>query len=129
MLAQGHLVADPCFVDALDRVDDAGQRFARASSPPPAGWLRTERGGWVNIHRADAALPRQGWKIHASATADRAEDVVETVWEYCTRRGVCFKFLRGPVLLHHVNSKQAPRPAGANWSPSTPPTSGSWRRP
>ncbi|MEI5101948.1 class III lanthionine synthetase LanKC [Streptomyces sp. PmtG] len=112
MLAQGHLVADSRFVDALDRVDDTGRRFARTASPPPPGWLRVERGGWVNLHRSGDALPDQGWKIHVSATAERAEHVVDTVWEYCVRHGVCFKFLRGPVLFQQVNSKQAPRPAG-----------------
>ncbi|MER5299319.1 class III lanthionine synthetase LanKC [Streptomyces lasiicapitis] len=112
MLAQGHLVADPFFVDALDRVDDSGQRFSRTSSPAPPGWRRTERGGWVNLHRAGAQLPRQGWKIHASATADSAEHVVDTVWEHCVRHGICFKFLRSSLLFHQVNSKQAPRPAG-----------------
>ncbi|WP_172386591.1 class III lanthionine synthetase LanKC [Streptomyces sp. MNP-20] len=112
MLAQGHLVADPCFVDALDRVDDAGSRFARTTSPPPAGWLRAERGGWVNLRRQDAPLPRQGWKIHVSATEDRAEHVVDTAWDYCVRHGATFKFLRSALLHHQVNSKQAPRPAG-----------------
>ncbi|MEU1673573.1 hypothetical protein ABZ752_16270 [Streptomyces roseifaciens] len=112
MLAQGHLVADPFFVETLDRIEDAADRFARAAGPPPPGWQRAERGGWVNIHRPEARLPRQGWKIHASATAARAEHVVDTVWDYCTGRGICFKFLRSATVLKQVNSKQAPRSAG-----------------
>ncbi|WP_063761222.1 class III lanthionine synthetase LanKC [Streptomyces sp. NRRL B-1347] len=112
MLAQGHLVADPCFMDALDRVDDAGSRFARTASPPPSGWLRAERGGWVNLRRRDTLLPRQGWKIHISATEDRAEHVVDTAWDYCVEHGATFKFLRSAVVHRQVNAKQAPRPAG-----------------
>ncbi|MGK5548464.1 class III lanthionine synthetase LanKC [Streptomyces sp. URMC 127] len=112
MLAQGHLAADPCFVDTLDRIDDAAVRFARAAGPPPPGWLRSERGGWVGFHRPDAALPRQGWKVHASATADRAGYVVDTVWDYCTARGISFKFLRSPAVHRQVDSKQGPRSAG-----------------
>ncbi|MGK5731770.1 class III lanthionine synthetase LanKC [Streptomyces sp. URMC 124] len=112
MLAQGHLVADPFFVETLDRVEDAADRYARAAGPPPPGWQRAERGGWVNIHRPQARLPRQGWKIHASATADRAEHVIDTVWDYCTGRGICFKFLRSATVHKQVNSKQAPRSAG-----------------
>ncbi|QLE75236.1 hypothetical protein FGW37_29785 [Streptomyces rectiverticillatus] len=112
MLAQGHLVADPFFVETLDRIEDAADRFARAAGPPPRGWQRAERGGWVNIHRPEARLPRQGWKIHASATAARAEHVIDTVWDYCTGRGICFKFLRSATVLKHVNGKQAPRSAG-----------------
>ncbi|MFF7726669.1 class III lanthionine synthetase LanKC [Streptomyces sp. NPDC008001] len=112
MLAQGHLVADPRFVETLDRIDDAAERFARADAPPPPGWLRAERGGWVNVHRPEARLPRQGWKIHASATAARAEHVIDTVWDYCTERGICFKFLRSPAVHRQVDSKQGPRTAG-----------------
>ncbi|WP_058043176.1 class III lanthionine synthetase LanKC [Streptomyces roseifaciens] len=112
MLAQGHLVADPYFVETLDRIEDAADRFARAAGPPPPGWQRAERGGWVNIHRPEARLPGQGWKIHASATAARAEHVIDTVWDYCTGRGICFKFLRSATVFKHVNSKQAPRSAG-----------------
>ncbi|GGX88313.1 class III lanthionine synthetase LanKC [Streptomyces hiroshimensis] len=112
MLAQGHLVADPFFVESLDRIEDAADRFARAAGPPPPGWQRAERGGWVNIHRPEARLPRQGWKIHASATAARAEHVIDTVWDYCAERGICFKFLRSATVLKQVNSKQAPRSAG-----------------
>ncbi|ARX89281.1 hypothetical protein SMD44_08768 [Streptomyces alboflavus] len=58
--------------------------------------MRTERGGWISLHRDGVPLPRQGWKIHASATADRAEHVVNTVWDHCTRHSVSFKFLRSP---------------------------------
>ncbi|MBF6049903.1 hypothetical protein GO001_32770 [Streptomyces sp. NRRL B-1677] len=112
MLAQGHLAADPCFVDTLDRIGDAAERFARTDVPPPPGWLRSERGGWVNLHRPDARLPRQGWKIHASATPARAEHVIDTVWDHCTARGVSFKFLRSPAVHKQVDSKQGPRSAG-----------------
>ncbi|MEV5239137.1 class III lanthionine synthetase LanKC [Streptomyces cinnamoneus] len=111
MLAQGHLAADPLFVDALDRVEDTAGRFARAVQPAPPGWRRAERGGWVALGRGDARLPAQGWKIHASATAEEAPRVVDAVWEYCVEHGISFKFLRSRTLLALVNGKRAPRPA------------------
>ncbi|PHQ51748.1 hypothetical protein BLA24_11720 [Streptomyces cinnamoneus] len=112
MLAQGHLVADPLFVDAPDRIEDTASRFARSGQPAPPGWRRAERGGWVALRRRGVRLPAQGWKVHASATAEEAARVVDTVWEYCVERGVSFKFLRSRALLALVNSKRAPRSAG-----------------
>ncbi|MFI9202424.1 class III lanthionine synthetase LanKC [Streptomyces sp. NPDC053048] len=112
MLAQGHLVADPLFVDSLERVEDSASRFARTAHPAPAGWRRAERGGWVVLRSGDARLPAQGWKIHASATAEEAPRVVDAVWEYCVEHGISFKFLRSRTLLALVNSKRAPRSAG-----------------
>ncbi|WP_414170047.1 class III lanthionine synthetase LanKC [Streptoverticillium reticulum] len=112
MLAQGHLAADPLFADSPDRVEDATTRFARADRPAPPGWRRAERGGWVSLQHTGARLPPQGWKIHASATAEEAPRVVDAVWEYCVERGIGFKFLRSSTLLALVNSKRAPRSAG-----------------
>ncbi|MEU7165528.1 class III lanthionine synthetase LanKC [Streptomyces morookaense] len=112
MISQGHLAADPLFADSPDRVEDAADRFARADRPPPPGWCRDERAGWVSLRRTGARLPPQGWKIHASATADEAARVVDAVWEYCVEHGLSFKFLRSSTLLALVNSKRAPRSAG-----------------
>jgi hypothetical protein len=53
--------------------------------------------------------PLQGWKIHASATMDNADSVLDTVWEYCVARGISFKFLRSPSALLARVSKYAPR--------------------
>ncbi|MEU8585264.1 class III lanthionine synthetase LanKC [Streptomyces abikoensis] len=112
MLAQGHLVADPHFVDAPERVEDTAVRFAHAARPAPPGWRRAERDGWVMLRPRDARLPPQGWKIHVSATAEDASRAIATVWEYCVARGIGFKFLRSRALLALVNSKRAPRSAG-----------------
>jgi len=51
----------------------------------------------------------QGWKIHVSAGLGNAERVLERVWEYCTGRDICFKYLRGKVSLLMRNAKYAPR--------------------
>ncbi|MGW6012489.1 class III lanthionine synthetase LanKC [Streptomyces sp. NPDC055210] len=108
----GLLVAAPLFVESLERLDDDSTWFARSSLPTPAGWQRADQGTWVNLRPADALLPQQGWKIHASATAENAERVVDTVWEYCVERKIAFKFLRSGTILKHVNSKSAARSAG-----------------
>ncbi|MFF4528927.1 class III lanthionine synthetase LanKC [Streptomyces sp. NPDC001407] len=99
------------FVDTLDRLDDADSRFTHTGVPAPPGRLRTERGGWIHLHDPTARLPRQGWKIHASATPDAADKVIGTVWDHCVRHGLCFKFLRSAAVHRLMNSKQAPRAA------------------
>ncbi|MEV6507891.1 class III lanthionine synthetase LanKC [Streptomyces sp. NPDC051642] len=111
MFAQGHLAADPFFADSVDRIEDTATRFAPADQPVPAGWRTVESGGWVYFHCDAVELPRQGWKIHVSATAADAPRVIDTVWEYCVERGVCFKFLRSAQMLELVNGKQFTRSA------------------
>lgn len=109
MLAEGLLLADPIFADSIDHIDDAGHRYPHADRPVPPGWRRVEAGGWVYLQPADAELPEHGWKIHASATAATAADVVATVWEYCLRHGIAFKFLPSQIVFQLVNGKQAAR--------------------
>jgi hypothetical protein len=112
MLDQGHLTADPVFVDCVERIDDATSRFGPADRPVPPGWRRAEGGGWVYLQHDESVLPPQGWKIHVSATAGEAVRVVDTVWEYCVTRGISFKFLRSAKMLALVNGKQAARSSG-----------------
>jgi hypothetical protein len=109
MIAQGNLAADPVFLDALERVEDAASRFARTLQQAPRGWKRAERGGWVHLQPEQARLPAAGWKIHVSATAGDAPRAVDEVWEYCVERGIAFKFLRSGTVLAHLNSKQGAR--------------------
>ncbi|MFF9897916.1 class III lanthionine synthetase LanKC [Streptomyces longispororuber] len=104
--------AAPLFADGPEHLDDATTWFARTRAPAPDGWDRLDRGTWVNLRPTGARLPRQGWKVHASATLADAERVVDTVWEYCVAHGIAFKFLRGTAILHQVDGKPAPRSSG-----------------
>ena len=54
-------------------------------------------------------LPSQGWKIHVSGCLDNAERIIETVWTYCVRRHIAFKFLSGPRVVLARNAKYAGR--------------------
>ena len=54
-------------------------------------------------------LPTQGWKIHASACLDNAEQILEPIWEYCVRERIAFKFIRSRELLFLRNMKYAAR--------------------
>lgn len=86
-----------------------GHRYALARRPVPEGWESAERGDWFSLAPAGRQLPAQGWKIHVSATPDNAEEVLETVAGICQERATAFKFLAGPALLLHRNTKYADR--------------------
>ena len=106
---QPFCLADKVFFDTPARLGDAGSRFEHADRAAPSGWERTEKGLWVVLGRADVELPAQGWKIHVSATPDQAAHVVATVWDYCVRHGVAFKFLRSNGAANLVNGKDSNR--------------------
>ena len=102
-------LADPLFYDSPNSSRVARREFAVASRPLPAGWTRTSAGEWqIQLPPGDP-VPAQGWKIHVSAGQDNAERVLGEVFDYCVRREISFKFLRGPLALHVRNAKYAPR--------------------
>jgi serine/threonine protein kinase len=103
--------ADPLLYDAPTRIDRPELEFALTSAPPPEGWDRSELDDWIVCWPNEADVPVQGWKIHASACLDNAQDVLEKIWSYCTANRIGFKFVRS---LHHFflrNAKYADRGA------------------
>src|SRR5215216_2235273 len=101
-------MADPLFYDVLHSERTAGSTFGTADRPLPAGWRRREQDDWL-VFDPGAALPLQGWKIHASACLDNGVRVLDAVWDYCVPRGIPFKFLRSAGALLARVSKYAPR--------------------
>ncbi|MFB7470265.1 class III lanthionine synthetase LanKC [Kitasatospora sp. NPDC056184] len=100
--------ADPLFYDSPRRWG-AHEEFAAVTRPLPAGWEHGDLEMWAVVRPVDVRIPDQGWKIHVSACVETAEEVLETVFAYCLREGVAFKFLRGLPILQVQNSKYAPR--------------------
>jgi Protein kinase domain/Lanthionine synthetase C-like protein len=89
--------------------------FATAQRTVPEGWRGARVGDWLHIAPSDEEVrggrqwPKQGWKIHVSATLDNADRTAATVWDYCVPRVVPFKFVPGRAMLHLRNSKYANR--------------------
>ena len=108
-------VADRSFYDspARSRGDDVD--LPPATREVPAGWTRTTMEDWLVYRPDDAALPSQGWKIHASSTLDDAERILEITWDYCVTRRIAFKFIRSLQLLFLRNSKYADRGASGKF--------------
>ncbi|MFC7308510.1 class III lanthionine synthetase LanKC [Streptomyces monticola] len=114
-----YCLADRHFYETPDRLASAQQpgvtpKFSTAERPVPESWKSSVNGDWLMLTPLDGdgqqlPLPAQGWKIHVSATRENADKVASVVWDYCVPRGVPFKFVPGPVLLHLRNSKYAAR--------------------
>ncbi|GIE28420.1 serine/threonine protein kinase [Actinoplanes italicus] len=104
-----YCLADPDFFEHPDRLSDAGQRFAAADRPAPAGWRRSEHGLWVSLRPLDVTLPAQGWKIHVSARLEDAARVCDIVTDHCLAERIPFKLLRSRRVAHLLNGKYADR--------------------
>jgi serine/threonine protein kinase len=104
-----YCLADPEFYDSAMLVTVEDEPFAIAGREPPPGWRRSPMDDWLVYTPEDLHFPSQGWKIHASACLDNAEQIVETIWEYCVRERIAFKFIRSRQLLFLRNMKYAVR--------------------
>nr|WP_042186270.1 class III lanthionine synthetase LanKC [Kibdelosporangium sp. MJ126-NF4]CEL17172.1 Lanthionine biosynthesis protein LanL [Kibdelosporangium sp. MJ126-NF4]CTQ91598.1 Lanthionine biosynthesis protein LanL [Kibdelosporangium sp. MJ126-NF4] len=104
-----YCMADPSFYDAMHSEQTAGESFTTARRPLPDGWTRHEQDDWFVLDPGTRDIPLQGWKIHASATTDNAERVIDGIFDYCVPRGIQFKFLRSRSALISRLSKYAPR--------------------
>ncbi|HEY0343784.1 MAG TPA: class III lanthionine synthetase LanKC [Solirubrobacteraceae bacterium] len=110
-----YCLTDPLFYDSFVRQNAADRDFELAQGPAPEGWESGVSGDWLMYVPQDAALPAQGWKIHASACMDNATDVLEVVWEYCVARRLPFKFVRSLDLFFLRNQKYSPRGASGKF--------------
>lgn len=119
-----YCLADRHFYETPDRLSvpaggapaaAGGGLFETARRPVPAGWRTSRSGDWLHLTPVDedgaprSGQPPQGWKIHVSATAASAEKTAAAVWDHCVPRGIPFKFVPAPHLLHLRNSKYAGR--------------------
>ena len=97
-------LADPAFYDTPSAAGGPGYH-----RPTPEGWDGAELGDWLMYWPRDNALPAQGWKIHASACLDNADDILAAVWDHCVAHRIAFKFLRNEMALIFKNGKAADR--------------------
>ncbi|MGW1610576.1 class III lanthionine synthetase LanKC [Streptomyces sp. NPDC002285] len=113
-----YALADRHFYETPDRLSAGTQGAARlygaARDEVPDGWTAARIGDWLALtplgpDGGPLPGPAQGWKIHASATLANAEQIARIVRDYCVPRGIPFKFVPGPQLLHLRNAKYAGR--------------------
>jgi len=110
-----YCLTDPNFYDSAVLNVAADSEFALARRPAPDGWNRLTTGDWAEWAPEDLDLPSQGWKIHASACTESAEEILQAVWDYCVPRRIAFKFIRSQDLLFLRNAKYANRGASGKF--------------
>ncbi|MCC3768169.1 class III lanthionine synthetase LanKC [Streptomyces sp. UNOC14_S4] len=131
-----YCLADRHFYETPDRLSVPGDNvtgalFETARRPVPEGWSTARSGDWLHLmppEPGNGTRPLQGWKIHVSATADTADKTAADVWDYCVPRGIPFKFVPGPHLLHLRNTKYAGRDHSGKFVTVYPDGEGQLRR-
>lgn len=108
---EAYCFADRLFYDVQSHAETAADDFSQVLPALPAGWSQTDLTIWRYLQPDDATVPRQGWKIHVSATVKNAGEVLLTAYEYLVARRIPFKYLRTQSIVLARNSKYAPREA------------------
>ncbi len=80
-----------------------------ASIDAPQHWESKVRHPWINWYPCEWVFPRQGWKIHVSATTQNAEFILATTARYCFGARLPFKHISGRNNLLAQNGKYADR--------------------
>lgn len=106
---EGFCLTSAYFYDSPNLARDDDVDYEIAEAPVPEGWERDELDDWLVYTPVDGRFPTQGWKIHASASLDDAEKILQVVWDYCIPRDIAFKFVRSAQLLLLANGKYAHR--------------------
>lgn len=104
-----YCLVDPLFYESPTQTATQRSKFAVADRAIPDGWTRNSLDDWLMYVPEGIELPPQGWKIHASACLDNAEEVVTATWEYCIPRRIPFKFVAARGLFFTRNLKYAHR--------------------
>lgn len=86
---------------------DLIERTLRNPLECAAGWtirLLPERSPrWIHVRSTRASLPNQGWKLHVSATAASAEQVLRACLPVLVAEDASFKVVYSPRLLDDLN--------------------------
>ena len=101
-----YCLASPFFYDLRP-----GQDFSIAHRQLPEGWRQERQGDRAICVRPDPGTPRHGWKVHASARLDNAEDIITRVWDYRVPCDLSFEFVSSRLGIVVRNGKYAPRGA------------------
>lgn len=81
----------------------------RDATGSPQRWALTIAAPWANFDNRDVSLPKQGWKLHLSATHGTALKVLEAVVPLLLGADCSFKFAASRPLLRDLNDGHTPR--------------------
>ncbi|HZM75231.1 MAG TPA: class IV lanthionine synthetase LanL [Candidatus Limnocylindrales bacterium] len=96
--------------------------IVEAALPGQAGWTLRSDGSWCHALPPDGARPRQGWKLHLSATPASAPQVLRRSVAVLARYGCAFKFATDLETVGRLISKSVDRAAGGKFITAYPDT-------
>ncbi|GAA2675546.1 MULTISPECIES: class III lanthionine synthetase LanKC [Actinosynnema] len=108
---EAYCFADRLFYDVQSPVETAQDDFSRVLPAVDGGWVQVEKNIWRHLHPKGVRLPKQGWKVHVSATVLNAAEVLLKSHTYLVDKRIPFKYLRTRSIVLARNSKYAPREA------------------
>ncbi|XVS65959.1 class III lanthionine synthetase LanKC [Actinosynnema sp. CA-299493] len=106
---EAYCFADRLFYDVQNHAETSEDDFSKVLPTLPEGWSQGDRNIWRHTYPQGVPLPKQGWKIHVSATVLNAGEVLLKSYEYLVARRIPFKYLRTQSIVLARNSKYAPR--------------------
>lgn len=119
-------MADADHYEPLERAEDWSPRYWPRAVP--AGWIGSRRDVWRVWERPDRVVLEQGWKIHVSATLERAPQVLDAVAAACFAEDVTFKHLATEFTYLCTHHKHAGRPQAGKFCAIYPPDQAVTRR-
>lgn len=120
--------AHPEFYETVGRCDIAPRYGEIVRSILPIEWSVARSDMWLMAQCATSAIPRQGFKIHLSATVVNAEEMLRRVVPACEREHASFKIIADVRLLYIAGSKSFGRGASSKFVTIYPPCSATFER-
>jgi hypothetical protein len=102
------LLADPDFYRPIEEAAETGTRYE--SCALPADWQHVPKAVWNVCLPPGGIAATHGWKVHVSATLERAQPVLSAASAVCVAHGVPFEYLDNELFytwLHHRHGARA----------------------
>ncbi|MFG2949533.1 class IV lanthionine synthetase LanL [Streptomyces adustus] len=103
-------------------------RRALQATGTEARWTTDADEMWCRLTCLSGIQRRQGWKLHVSATAASAPEVLVRAMDVLLREDAAFKFVRSLEQVSALNSRATPRGSSGKFITVYPPSDGAAAR-
>src|SRR5437762_7721718 len=109
MSYQLHALFHRDWYETSERYQPGNELLQIVRSFLPVTWRLVRGGPWFSVSPAGQTLPKQGWKIHVSATLSNCEQILRQTAAFCVEREVAFKFFLDTYCVRLCSSSIWPR--------------------
>ena len=96
---------DPLHFESLDRYQPSATFRERVTVGLGGDWSCSVRGVWTNFAPANYEFLNHGWKLHCGANNGSAPTLLDRIVPILSAKGIAFKVLSDPYILHLANTK------------------------